>query len=838
MSKKVKCWDIFTCNDEKCPVYELKELRCWLISGTHCRQEIQGKFLEKMEMCLSCEIFEANMDVDAMRDTLNIVDKQFKEFRSAIIARDEELESTSMELALGLSEAFEALNKVATGDPRARISEASANELIGKLKQTVNKTAEGIEAVVNQSHEFAIGLAEHFDVLNRVSKGELTARISESSEDELLKALGRVTNQMIESVSREISERKQAEIALRESKEELQTIYDGMVDGVLIALTETKKFIHANSGICNMLGYSETEFLSMTVNDIHPQDKLAYVIDKFTAMAEGRISHAEDLPCLRKDGSILFVDLSTRLITYKGHLCLVGFFHDLTERKKAEEVLREKEEREALILSSLPMAFYTALPSGDFNWIWVSEQIERITGFTASKYLEEKHFWTSKIHPEDRDEVLKQCKTIYDKGTIAIEYRWQCSDGLYHWFKDQAVLIRDEQGNPKEIIGTWRDVTERKQAEKSLLDEKNFSDSIINSLPGIFYLFDENGRFLRWNQNLEIVTGYSAEELSEMRPLDFFQGADKELIEEAIRGVFIDGTSTAEANLVSKDRRQTPYFFKGMRFISNDENYLVGVGINITDRKQAEEKICKLNEELEQRVVQRTAQLEAANKEMESFSYSVSHDLRAPVRAIDGFSRILLEDYGDKYDAEGKRLLNIIRSNTKKMGELIDDLLNLSRLGRKEIELSDIDMDKLVKGLFDELGLATNNGKVQFDIKPLPHALGDAGMIHQVFANLLLNAIKFTKPKDEAIIEVGGYTENSKNFYYVKDNGVGFDMKYKDKLFGVFQRLHSGDEFEGTGIGLAIVQRILKRHGGRVWAEGKVNEGATFYFALQLKEGR
>jgi hypothetical protein len=298
--------------------------------------------------------------------------------------------------------------------------------------------------------------------------------------------------------------------------------------------------------------------------------------------------------------------------------------------------------------------------------------------------------------------------------------------------------------------------------------------------------------------------------------------------------------SRVEFALINREMRQTDQagmgveiFFNGLKhFITADRLQILNLLLSTYDAAiQRNKELNHSQEDL--RLL--NAQLEAANKELESFSYSVSHDLRAPLRAIDGFSRILEEDYLDRLDDEGRRLLKVIRENTRRMGQLIDDLLEFSRLGRKAAASTRMDMKKLVEETLAEVETSAER-RAKVVIGPLPPGYADAMLIRQVWLNLLSNAVKFSSKREQPVVEVSGYEDERYSVYCVKDNGAGFDIQYYGKLFGVFQRLHDAGEFPGTGVGLAIVQRAVAKHGGRVWAEGKVGEGAAFYFALPKRE--
>ena len=381
-------------------------------------------------------------------------------------------------------------------------------------------------------------------------------------------------------------------------------------------------------------------------------------------------------------------------------------------------------------------------------------------------------------------------------------------------------------------------VLKRRKVEAALRkSEERYRDIFERAVEG-FFQSTPNGRFLSVNPSFARILGYDSPEevvstivnipeqmYIDASERDFF----KRTMEES--GSVVKGF---EHNLRRKDGTGI-WVSTNARAVSAPDGtilYYEGTSEDVTSRKLAEQEIRRLNEDLEARVRERTAQLEAANRELEAFSYSVSHDLRAPLRAIDGYTRILAEDYAPLLDAEGLRVCAVVQDNARRMGHLIDDLLTFSRLSRSEMQSSPIDMEVLVNSVFHELTTPEERERIDFSVGPLPKARGDAGLIRQIWTNLIANALKFSSKQDRAKIEIASEAGDGERVYRIRDNGAGFDMRYVQKLFGVFQRLHSEREFEGTGVGLAIVQRVIHRHGGRVWAEGEIEKGATFFFAL------
>lgn len=386
----------------------------------------------------------------------------------------------------------------------------------------------------------------------------------------------------------------------------------------------------------------------------------------------------------------------------------------------------------------------------------------------------------------------------------------------------------------KVMFAMARDITERKRAEAALLESEERYRLLFESNPHPIWVYDlDTLAFLAVNAAAVLHYGYSREEFLAMTIRDIRPAEDIPALLNNVSKVSLGINEAGSWRHSTKGGGIIDVEITSHQLIFAGRNAEIVLANDITERKRAETAINQLNENLEQRSVE----LELANKELEAFSYSVSHDLRAPLRAIDGFSRILLEDHSDKLDEDGNRALEVVRKNARNMGQLIDDLLTFSRLGRKAVEPLPIDMTDLAKSVFEELNASDSQPGPGLKIESIPPAHGDRALMRQVFVNLLSNAKKYSRLKTQPQIEVGGSTENGNHVYYVKDNGAGFDMQYADKLFGVFQRLHGPEEFEGTGVGLAIVQRIIHRHGGKVWAEGKVNGGATFYFTLPNKLG-
>jgi PAS domain S-box-containing protein len=362
--------------------------------------------------------------------------------------------------------------------------------------------------------------------------------------------------------------------------------------------------------------------------------------------------------------------------------------------------------------------------------------------------------------------------------------------------------------------------------------------AVLNSAMSAVIVMDAKGIIIDWNMRAEKIFGLTryevlGKELAEVIIPPEYRERHRQGLQRFLatgEGPLID--QLTEISAIRKDGSEFPAELSVSVLKTGNTISFCGFITDITERRQAEEEIQSFNQSLEQKVADRTEELQIANKELEAFSYSVSHDLRAPLRSIHGYMNIFSEDYYSKLDDEGKRLIDIILRNSKTMGRLIDDLLAFSQLGRRELMKGPVSMKEIAAGVWEDQKRMEGNREVTFNLKALPDAYADSGTIKQVWANLISNALKYSSNKEKTIIEIGGEAKKDESLYFIRDNGAGFDMKYYNKLFGVFQRLHSAGEFEGTGVGLAIVQRIISKHGGKVWAEAKPDEGATFYFTL------
>jgi len=525
---------------------------------------------------------------------------------------------------------------------------------------------------------------------------------------------------------------------------------------------------------------------------------------------------------------------ATKPTTFEGNP--VGERHDRAldpvVHERREIPLGSSENDFRLIVENLNDVVYAADQAGVFTYM--SPAVARLSHYTAEEMLG-KPFATF-VHPDDIEELEQSFQRLLAGVYEPSEFRIIDKNGAAVWLRSSSRLIC-ENGQVTGVTGVFADITARKLAEAALKESAEHYRSLFENAHELIYFHDMAGNFTAFNRAAQRITGYSAEEATSgldlarlVAPEDF--PFVERLLKQLAGGAAVP-PSALELDIITKDGRRvslevsTQPLRQAGRLIG-----VQGIARDVTDSKRAHAEIRRLNEELEQRVRDRTAQFENATKEMEAFSYSVSHDLRAPLRVIEGFSHVFLEEYGAALDAEARHYVERIHATSLRMGELISDLLALSRVTRTAMYRSRVDLSAMARSIAAELHRGAPDRDVRFEIRSGVVGDGDRSLLRIVMQNLLDNAWKYTSKKPRARIEFGAVDGDDGPVYFVRDDGAGFDMHYVAKLFGAFQRLHSAAEFDGTGIGLATVHRIVQRHGGRVWAEGEENEGATFYFTL------
>jgi PAS domain S-box-containing protein len=677
--------------------------------------------------------------------------------------------------------------------------------------------------------------------------------------------VGKPQERKVAILFNDITGRKSIEEALRTSEEKLRLAVEGAGLGTWHWNLEAGELVWSPKCLA-LFGLPPDTKMSYEIflGALHPEDRAG--VDE--AVRKSLAEHSEyDIECrtVWPDGTehwiasrgLGYYDADGRAIRME------GIALDVTERRATQEALRESEKRFQAMANGIPQLAWMA--DADGHIFWYNQRWYEYTGTTFEQM--EGWAWQSVHDPAVLPQVLERWANAIATGKpFDMEFPLRGADGHFRMFLTRVMPVRDTAGQVTRWFGTNTDISERKQSEERLADQAEelarqadelersrlaleaqtlTLQSVLDGMAEGLVATDEQGKFVLWNAAAKKIVGLGPADVQSQDWTEHYGlflpdtvtpfPPEQNPLARALRGE----AGTAEMFVRNGELREGVWIEASASPLKDNDGGLHGGVVafrDVTQQKAAEREIRQLNDELEIRVMERTAQLEAANQELEAFSYSVSHDLRAPLRHISGFSQMLAEEFGSSLDAGARHYLDRIQAGTQKMGLLVDELLNLAKVGRHALRLQPTGLDAMVAEVIAMLQPDCEGRRVEWAIADLPQVECDPVLVRQIFQNLLANALKFTRPRTRAVIEVSHKVspkeENGQPVFMVRDNGIGFDMKYVAKLFGVFQRLHRPEDFEGTGIGLATVQRIVRKHGGRVWVEAEPDKGAAFYFTL------
>jgi PAS domain S-box-containing protein len=633
----------------------------------------------------------------------------------------------------------------------------------------------------------------------------------------------------IQSLSRDITQKKSAEQKLRESEELYKKLIAALPDMVVIT-DNYSNIIYINDIGLKLLGIKSFENLKeKSIFSIISSSDRERAILNAKKMFDHPVGPREYF-FIGSGNKPIPVELHGEVLRNEDNspYGIIYVCRNIFERKKSEEKLKESQEKYSMIINNTRDIIYSYLPDGSFAFI--SEGVRQY-GWKPEEVLSKNIM--DFIHADDLNDAKEAFnKTLVEGLHEPFQCRLKTKKGGYEWVEESSepVII---DGKLVQVNGVIRNISERKSIEAELRKSEEKYRGIFENIQDVYYETNLEGLLLEMSPSIYRLAGFKREDLigksiielydlSESRTELIKTLTEKESITDYevniknIKGEVINCSLNSILKLDEKGKPQK----------------IIGSIRDISERKKSEKEIKKLYSNLEKIVSERTKQLELSNNELEAFSYSVSHDLRAPLRSISGFSQALLEDYYENLEGQAKDYLNRIVSSCSQMTQLIDDLLNLSRISRWTINSENVNLSVIANEIINEFKTQQPDKSVNISISDKLVVSGDKQLLKIVVQNLLENAWKYSSKNDSPKIEFGKHKEEGKEVFFVKDNGVGFDMKYSGKLFGVFQRLHSTKEFPGSGVGLSTVQRIVQRHNGQIWADAKVNEGATFFFTI------